>query len=89
MLSKGANIWDDSPFGKYWDPSDWNSIRAFCWLYPVNDETLAQAKTDAGCVISFSSEGADDYVFFFEAENAEGTRTQHVVRVTPDMYNAQ
>lgn len=89
MLSKGANIWDDSTFGKYWDPSDWNSIRAFCWLYPVNDETLAQAKTDAGCVISFSSEGADDYVFFFEAENAEGTRTQHVVRVTPDMYNAQ
>ena len=90
ILSKGANIWSDSTFGKYWDPSDWNSIRAFCWLYPVNDETLAQAKTDAGCVISFSSEGADDYVFFFEAENAEGTRTQHVVRVTPDMYtNAQ
>ena len=89
MLSKGANIWSDSTFGKYWDPSDWNSIRAFCWLYPVNDETLAQAKTDAGCVISFTSEGADDYVFFFEAENAEGTRTQHVVRVTPDMYNAQ
>lgn len=88
-LSKGANIWSDSTFGKYWDPSDWNSIRAFCWLYPVNDETLAQAKTDAGCVISFSSEGADDYVFFFEAENAEGTRTQHVVRVTPDMYNVQ
>jgi hypothetical protein len=89
MLSKGANIWSDSTFGKYWDPSDWNSIRAFCWLYPVNDETLAQAKTDTGCVISFTSEGADDYVFFFEAENAEGTWTQHVVRVTPDMYNAQ
>lgn len=89
MLSKGANIWSDSTFGKYWDPSDWNSIRAFCWLYPVNEETLAQAKTNAGCVISFTSEGADDYVFFFEAENAEGTRTQHVVRVTPDMYNAQ
>ena len=89
MLSKGANIWSDSTFGKYWDPSDWNSIRAFCWLYPVNDETLAQAKTDVGCVISFTTEGADDYVFFFEAENDEGTRTQHVVRVTPDMYNAQ
>ncbi len=86
MLSKGANIWSDSTFGKYWDPSDWNSIRAFCWLYPVNDETLAQAKTDAGCVISFSSEGAADYVFFFEAENAEGTRTQHAVRVTPEMF---
>ena len=85
-LSKGANIWSDSTFGKYWDPSDWNSIRAFCWLYPVNDETLAQAKTDVGCVISFTTEGADDYVIFFEAENAEGTRTQHVVRVTPDMY---
>jgi hypothetical protein len=86
MLSKGANIWSDSTFGKYWDPSDWNSIRAFCWLYPVNDETLAQAKTDVGCVISFTTEGADDYVIFFEAENAEGTRTQHVVRVTPNMY---
>jgi hypothetical protein len=86
LLSKGANLWNDDQFGKYWDPSDWNTIRAFCWLYPVNDETLAQAKTDTGCVISFSSEGVADYVFFFEAENAEGTRTQHVVRVTPEMY---
>ena len=90
LLSKGANLWNDEQFGKYWDPSDWNTIRAFCWLYPVNDETLAQAKTDTGCVISFTSEGVADYVFFFEAENAEGTRTQHVVRVTPDMFeNAQ
>lgn len=86
-LSKGANLWNDEQFGKYWDPSDWNTIRAFCWLYPVNDETLAQAKTDTGCVISFTSEGVADYVFFFEAENAEGTRTQHVVRVTPDMFD--
>lgn len=86
LLSKGANLWNDDQFGKYWDPSDWNTIRAFCWLYPVNNETLAQAKTDTGCVISFSSEGVADYVFFFEAENAEGTRTQHVVRVTPDMF---
>lgn len=86
LLSKGANLWNDEQFGKYWDPSDWNTIRAFCWLYPVNDETLAQAKTDTGCVISFSSEGVADYVFFFEAENAEGTRTQHVVRVTPEMF---
>ena len=87
LLSKGANLWNDEQFGKYWDPSDWNTIRAFCWLYPVNDETLAQAKTDTGCVISFTSEGVADYVFFFEAENAEGTRTQHVVRVTPDMFD--
>lgn len=86
LLSKGANLWNDEQFGKYWDPSDWNTIRAFCWLYPVNDETLAQAKTDTGCVISFSSEGVADYVFFFEAENGEGTRTQHVVRVTPEMF---
>lgn len=87
LFSKGANLWNDEQFGKYWDPSDWNTIRAFCWLYPVNDETLAQAKTDTGCVISFTSEGVADYVFFFEAENAEGTRTQHVVRVTPDMFD--
>lgn len=87
LLSKGANLWNDEQFGKYWDPSDWNTIRAFCWLYPVNDETLAQAKTDTGCVISFTSEGVADYVFFFEAENAEGTRTQYVVRVTPDMFD--
>ena len=87
LFSKGANLWNDEQFGKYWDPSDWNTIRAFCWLYPVNDETLAQAKTDTGCVISFTSEGVADYVFFFEAEIAEGTRTQHVVRVTPDMFD--
>lgn len=89
MLSKGANLWNEN-IESYWDPSDWNSIRAFFWLYPVDAETLTQAKTDVGCVIAFTSEGADDYVFFFEAENAEGTRSQVVVRVTPQMFsNAQ
>ena len=89
MLSKGANLWNEN-IESYWDPSDWNSIRAFFWLYPVDAETLTQAKTSTGCVIAFTSEGADDYVFFFEAENAEGTRSQVVVRVTPDMFdNAQ
>ena len=89
MLSKGANLWNEN-IESYWDPSDWNSIRAFVWLYPVDDETLAQAKSDVGCVIAFTSEGKDDYVFFFEAENAEGARSQVVVRVTPDMFdNAQ
>ena len=89
MLSKGANLWNEN-IESYWDPSDWNSIRAFFWLYPVDAETLTQAKTSTGCVIAFTSEGADDYVFFFEAENAEGTRSQVVVRVTPEMFtNAQ
>ena len=89
-LSKGANLWNDDTIGKYWDPSDWNSIRAFFWLYPVDEETLAQAKSSTGCVLSFTSEGAQDYVFFFEAVNAENTPTQHVVRVTPEMFaNAQ
>ena len=86
MLSKGAQLWNDN-IAAYWNPSDWNSIRAFFWLYPVDDETLAQAKSDVGCVISFTAETVADYVFFFEAENAEGTRTQHVVRVTPEMFN--
>lgn len=86
-LSKGANLWSDDTIGKYWDPSDWNSIRAFFWLYPVDEETLTQAKSSTGCVISFTSEGAQDYVFFFEAVNAENTPTQHVVRVTPEMFD--
>lgn len=85
-LSKGAQLWNDN-IAAYWDPSDWNSIRAFFWLYPVDSDTLAQAKSDVGCVISFTAETVADYVFFFEAENAEGTRTQHVVRVTPEMFN--
>lgn len=86
-LSKGANLWSDNTIGKYWDPSDWNLIRAFFWLYPVDEETLTQAKSSTGCVISFTSEGAQDYVFFFEAVNAENTPTQHVVRVTPDIFD--
>lgn len=84
MLSKGATSWDKCE--PYWDPSNWNSIRAFFWLYPVGDDTLAQAKSDVGCVISYTDVTAADYVFFFEAENAEGTRTQHAVRVTPEMF---
>lgn len=84
MLSKAATTWDKCE--PYWDPSDWNSIRAFFWLYPVSDDTLAQAKSDVGCVISYTDVTAADYVFFFEAENAEGTRTQHAVRVTPEMF---
>ncbi len=83
-LSNGATTWDKCE--PYWNPSDWNSIRAFFWLYPVGDDTLAQAKSDAGCVISYTDVTAADYVFFFEAENAEGTRTQHAVRVTPEMF---
>ena len=84
MLSKAATTWDKCE--PYWDPSDWDSIRAFFWLYPVGDDTLAQAKSDVGCVISYTDVTAADYVFFFEAENAEGTRTQHAVRVTPEMF---
>jgi hypothetical protein len=84
MLSKGATTWDKCE--PYWNPSNWNDIRAFFWLYPVGDDTLAQAKSDVGCVISYTDVTAADYVFFFEAENAEGTRTQHAVRVTPEMF---
>ena len=88
MLSNGATTWDKCE--PYWNPSNWNTIRAFFWLYPVGDDTLAQAMSDVGCVISVTVETTADYVFFFEAENAEGTRTQHAVRVTPEMFsNAQ
>lgn len=84
-LSKGSQLWDKCE--PYWNPNNWNTIRDLIWLYPVNKDTLAQAKSDVGCVISFTAETVADYVFFFEAENEEGTRTQHVVRVTPDMFN--
>lgn len=85
-LKQGPAAWDDSKHGKYWDPTDWNTIRAFHWLYSVSEETLTQAKTAEGCVISYTAEGKDDMVFFFEALNSENVATQHVVRVTPDMY---
>lgn len=85
-LKQGPAAWDDSKHGKYWDPTDWNTIRAFHWLYSVSEETLKQAKTAEGCVISYTAEGKDDMVFFFEALNSENVATQHVVRVTPDMY---
>ena len=40
--------------------------------------------------ISFTGFDKEDYVFFFEALNAENTATQFAVRVTPDMFdNAQ
>lgn len=88
-LYMGASpVTDDIRY--YWDETDWNEIRAFFWLRPVSEETLAQAKTEEGCVISVTAESAEEYVFFFEAITEENTRTQQVVKVTPEMFaNAQ
>ena len=89
-LYKGASPMTDN-IAQYWDETDWNEIRAFFFLYPVNEETFAQAQTEVGCVISYTGiEAADEYVFFFEALTEENTRTQHVVKVTTEMFaNAQ
>lgn len=87
ILKQGANLWNEEQFGLYWDPEDWNTIRAFFWLYPVDSDTLTQAKSDTGCVLSFDAgDTPSDYVFFFEAVNAEGAQAQQVMRVTPDMF---
>ena len=86
-LKVGAQLYNNYDFAKYWDPNDWSQIQAFfLFRKSVSAETLAAAKTEDGATISFSDFGKDDYVFFFEALNAENTPTQFAVRVTPDMF---
>ena len=90
-LLAGAQLWNNYEFEKYWDPNDWSQIQAFfMFRKPVGEETLAAAKSAEGATISFTGFDKEDYVFFFEALNAENTATQFAVRVTPDMFdNAQ
>ena len=87
-LKVGAQLWNGFDFAQYWDPNDWSQIQAFfMFRKPVSADTLAAAKTEEGATISFPGIDKDDYVFFFEALNAENTPTQFAVRVTPDMFN--
>lgn len=87
-LLVGAQLWNNYDFEQYWDPSDWSQIQAFfLFRKPVEAETLAAAKTAEGTTISFPEVDKEDYVFFFEALNAENTPTQFAVRVTPDMFD--
>ncbi|MBR2429220.1 MAG: hypothetical protein IKB15_04490 [Alistipes sp.] len=90
-LLAGAQLWNNYEFEKYWDPNDWSQIQAFfMFRKPVGEDTLAAAKSAEGATISFTGFEKEDYVFFFEALNAENTATQFAVRVTPEMFdNAQ
>ncbi|MBQ8205038.1 MAG: hypothetical protein IJZ78_04375 [Alistipes sp.] len=87
-LLVGAQLWNNYDFAQYWDPNDWSQIQAFfLFRKPVEAETLAAAKSAEGTTISFPGVDKEDYVFFFEALNAENTPTQFAVRVTPEMFD--
>lgn len=86
-LLVGAQMWANYDFEKYWDPNDWSQIQAFfMFRKPVSDETLAQAKTEEGAVVSFTGIDADEYAFFFEVLNAENTATQYAVHVERHLF---
>lgn len=85
VLRYGARDWETCE--PYYDPEDPTQIRAFFDLRAATDEQFADAKSEAGVTFSFTGATAtSNTVFFFEAENSEGARTQHTVRVTPDMF---
>ena len=87
-LLVGAQLWNSFEFEKYWDPNDWSQIQAFFYFRKsVEADMLAAAKTAEGATISFPGVDKEDYVFFFEALNAENTPTQFAVRITPDMFD--
>lgn len=87
-LLVGAQLWNNYDFERYWDPSDWSQIQAFfLFRKSVEAETLEAAKSADGATISFTGVDKEDYVFFFEALNAENTPTQFAVRVEPDMFD--
>ena len=87
-LLVGAQLWNNYDFAQYWDPNDWSQIQAFfLFRKPVEADTLAAAKSAEGATISFPGVDKEDYVFFFEALNAENTPTQFAVRVTPELFD--
>ncbi len=87
-LLAGVQLWGNYEFAKYWDPNDWSQIQAyFLFRKSVSAETLAAAKTANGATVSFTGVDKDEYAFFFEVLNAEGTPTQFGVHVTPDIFD--
>ena len=91
-LKVGAQLWNNYDFASYWNPNDWTSIEAF-FKYGssyVSEESLAEAKGEQGTTISLTGVDKNDYAIFFEAENAENTKTQYGIHVTAAMFdNAQ
>lgn len=86
-IKVGVQLWDNYDFSQYWDPNDWSQIQAFfLFRKSVGADTLAAAKSEEGATISFPGIDKGDYVFFFEALNAENTPTQFAVRVKPEMF---
>lgn len=91
-LRVGTQLWANYDFATYWNPNDWTTIEVF-FKYSskaISEESLAEAKTDAGTTISVTGADKNDYVVFFEAQNSENTKTQYGVKVTSAMFdNAQ
>ena len=91
-LKVGAQLWGNYDFASYWNPNDWTSVEAF-FKYGssyVSEESLAEAKGEQGTTISLTGVDKNDYAIFFEAENAENTKTQYGIHVTAAMFdNAQ
>lgn len=86
-LKYGAQMWSAFDFERYWDPNDWTQVQAFfMFRTSVEKDTLAAAKTPQGADISITGITPDEYAFFFEALNAEGTPTQFGYHLTVDQF---
>ncbi|MBR2947195.1 MAG: hypothetical protein IKC17_01230 [Bacteroidales bacterium] len=64
----------------------WSVIKAFFWLKAVSDEQLEQAKSSGGLDFVYEGVEAGDYVFLYEAVNAQGVYTYEGVRVGPSYF---
>ena len=84
-LKYGAAGWSED-IEKYYDPNDCESVRAFIDWRTANEETFKAAQTEEGATFSFEAGADDNGLIMFEAENIEGTRTQYMARVTPEMF---
>lgn len=85
VLRCGGAMWTEN-VANYYNPDDCESVRAFMNWQTVSEDTLLVAQSESGATITLGAyNSAFDGIFMFEAENAQGARTQHMVRVTPDM----
>lgn len=84
-------FWKQYDFEKYWDPQDWTSVQDFFKVSKqlLEGETLTQAMSAEGAVVTIPEVSKEEAAFFFEARTEENAPTQHGYHLTlEDFENA-
>lgn len=90
-LYLGMQFWKQYDFEMYWDPQDWTSVQDFFKVSKqlLEGETLTQAISAEGAVVTIPEVSKEEAAFFFEARTEENAPTQYGYHLTlEDFENA-